>query len=514
LLPGTTVSWGNLTNRGTGNLTASFSSNVYTVSGINTVNDWRIVRYPTITMATNPPDIWGYASKITYNQGNTKTWNTTVNVIQLDEFSAASDYYYPDALANVITGTPTVVPLTSTPYARDTWSVTITPSLTSVMGTITSSSTLGGTSSFNGSNKVLTITGNTLQVNAHLANISYTSPSGLDQTWLATYSTTNSLDNFTSTQQQLIRSQNSTYLERPNPTYYDFNTVSTIINYPLITDTAGNTQQTYTMTIAGLESNTVTSLSSTGNLGGTSSFNTSTRTLTITGNKAQVNLHLGNVSFQPGIDYDQNFHMQYRLVTPSGNVAGRLQDFYFRSYVSTSNLNLTRDFIVNTADQTIFANSTPQIGETIAGSSYSVSLSSDAGYFGFSNSAVSSPFTVTGSYSYVNSQIAAIKFYPIKDVSGGQVFYWTQSRDGVQKFSTAVGLSSVARTAPIPGAAQYDFTGSTIFYPTYEQANYLNTRILLVGGGGGGGALGVSGGTRAFGGGGGGGVFSNVAVTE
>jgi hypothetical protein len=504
-LPGTTVSWGNLSGLGSGSLVANTQGTVYTVSGIRSAGDWRIVRSPVITMATNPPNAWTFDSTISYKGNLTQSWTTTITVTQLDQLTTANDFYYSDAV-NTVTGVPQVYEVSVPAFQANTYTVVMTASNTSVYSNITTSSRYGATYSYNAAQGRLSMTGNIVAVNDMLNNIVYFTPPGLDQTWIATYTLANPVSQFTSSVQQLMRSQSSVYLSRPTPTYYNKNVGTAITNNPTIVDTISNAAGTYTMTVSSLESGAVTSLSATGGLGGSSSF--ASNVLTMTGNRAQVNSFLANISFQPGTDYVQNFHMQYSVRVPGGNVASRLQDFYLGSTNTIAgNLNVNRSFVGNTPDQLIFANATPYIIET-TNLPYTVILSSTAGQFGFANTAISSPFSFTGNYSQVNSMMSSVRFYPTINVVGNQTMTYTQLRNGVQQLSQTIALIGTARSTTIPGMnSLYTFTTNSTFTPTFEQAYYLYMNSLLVGGGGGGGYYLSPGSTG--GGGGSGGVMES-----
>jgi hypothetical protein len=238
--------------------------------------------------------------------------------------------------------------------------------------------------------------------------------------------------------------------------------------------------------------------------GGTSTF--TGETLTITGTKVQVNERLLNLSIQNITDYASPFYLIYSLTTPTAITVKRSQAMYVsNNNTAISNLNVSRSFVSNTGDQVVFSTNTPQIIETVSGTpSYTISLTSSAGKFGFSPSTATATFTYTGTKSSVNSIFSTILFYPYIDVSSTQTANYTQSRDGVTELSNqTISLVGTARSTSVPGAGTYTYTANTVATFTYEQANYLYADVLIVGGGGGAGAVTDKGGYPGAGGGGG-----------
>lgn len=489
VLPTATISWGNLTALGTGNLTVTTAANIYTVTGIQNASDWQIVRAPTITMPVNPPDDWTYTSTITYNNGNTRVWTSLVNVIQLDELSTPSDAYYsgdsePPALLNY---TPNLVNLGVGNIYTATYTLTVTPSNVSVMGNLTSSG-IGATSSFNNSTKILTVTGNATGINNHLDNLNYYFTANLNVDWDAYYSLYNPIANFYSNVTQTIKSLDSAYLSRPSAEYYDANVVDLMVNYANISPTIAGASSTNTLKITGIPTSAVANISTVGTLGGTSSY--AANVLTITGTVAQINNRLGNITLTTSVDYASDFKLQYQLITSDNITVSRLQDILISNALGVSNTNVNRYFVQNTSDQILFPNLIPQITETVSSSdTYTLILTSTIGKFGVSNSSVTATYSYTGTKAQVNSTIPNIKFYPNKDVTGAQIFNMHILRNGtVTRVDQNVGLIGSDRTLPISGSGSVyviDTLSTQTLNFTYEQANYLTANILLVGGGGG-----------------------------
>jgi len=526
--PSSTLTWGNLSGVGSGNLTASSSGQLYTVSNIRSVGDWDAVKSPAISVPLDSPN-WVFSSNLWYNSSNTRTWNTTVNVIQLDQLTSPSDYYYPDGVTNLVTGTPDVYDLGLSDINNDNLTLKLTSSNVQVYGNLVSSGT-GGVSTWHSGNATLIISGNITSLNSHLNNLYYTpAAAGLDETWYLNYQLYNTSSNYYTNKQQFIKSSIDLFLSRPETSYYTRNTSGVIAGTPSIVDSINNPNGTFTLQIYPSVVGAVTTLSSTGS-GGTSSFNSSTKTLTITGTKAQVNSHLSAVTLQPGLDYQSNFYFNYRLVTSGGDISVRVQNQYVTNASEVSNTTVPRTFISNGANQ-IFSSDTIQITETVGGATYSLYLSSGAGKFhngtasGAAINNASSNYVVTGNKTAINSALSNMRFYPNKDTIGSQSFTIQIVRNtSVTLVSQTISLTGTARTTPIEGTGQvvYDAysnnprgygmgwfeNGVNGFTPptqTYEQCFYLKANVVIVGRGGYGNAYGGHGG--------GGGVVLGNAIT-
>ena len=391
--------------------------------------------------------------------------------------SNTSTYEYLSYVENTILNVPLIQ---QTANINEVYTLTVTSNSISAIGNLSTTGNLGGTSSYNPSNATLTVTGTALSINERLSNLHY-QPTDSELSWTATY-TLNPGSTFEKTKIQTIESASAKYLTTPGSSYYDEDTWTTILNYPNINSSASGT---YILKVFPITNNTVSELSSTG-IGGTSSFNNSTKELTISGTLSQVQSHLSNISLLSYTDYTSDFLLEYRLTLPNGTIANRRQQILFgKSNALTTNLDINRTAYSNTPDQMLFSSNTPQINETIVPApTYSVVLTSTSGYFGSSNANPQSTYTITGTKTYVNSLLSTVKYYPIKDISGPSAITFTQSRNGIQQFSQTIGLTILPRSTAIPGIGQFTFNSSGAFTPTYEQAYYLTATIGAIGAGG------------------------------
>lgn len=516
-LPGTTVTWNNTTSTTGSAMTVSSAAGAYTISGIKVIADWELVKAPTITMPVNPPNNWSYTSTLHYWNVMTRPWTTGVTVVQLEQLSTASDFYYAADTISVLSNTPSVQNLGVPGLSNDNLTLTLVPNIDYAVANLSSTSTLGGITSFNPIAGVYTIQGNLAQVNDHLVHISYTPPADSEVNWIATYYLYNASSDFTSSTTQHINNLDAIYMSKPSTYYYNEDITTQVTSTPSITDTVSGATS-YVMTV--VPSSGAGSVLSSSGSGGTSSFNSSTITLTISGTKTQVNSHLANLYLKTPTDYRGTTNLVYSLSLPGSVTAVRTQVGYVSALdTNISYMSLDRSFVQNTAAQLVFGYpNIPQILEEIAGATYTVFFTSTAGKFGTSTSDFSTNFAYSGTKSQVNAFMSTLKFWPYKGVYGNQTFTYTQQRNGVTKETVTVGFIGSLLTTPIPGSGTtvYTSTGSiSSFTPTYEQLNYLSCDMLVVGGGGGGscGGGGIS--IISAGGGGGGAVVyqSNVSLT-
>ena len=620
---------------------AVVNSNTYETIGVNGVSLWNQLKSPLVVMPNRFANNWSYTTTVNYpsqantQQTNSKSWTTTVTVIRLSQlpFTVANSYYSPTAL-NLISNVPQVITPTYSGAVTNNYTLFISANISSVVGMITTTSNLGGTSVFDSTTRTMTVTGNIAQLNDRLNNLKFqgaglgteavaqlnysltnpaieyvsttsqvivpstagmtlTPPSeyfypatftantvtgvpqitggasiatdmltvaitgnaqstvnnftttsteggtvindgttmiitgnvaaindrlnhisylpNTDAPWTATYSL-NSGSSYPATVTQRFSSGSLRYLSDPNAMYYNENEVDAIVNDPRIVDTSSSSSGNYTLVITPNTASAISTITSTSGQG-TFSFNNTSKTTTITGTQSQINDQLSQIRMLAGTDYMSNFLLNYQLTTNTGNTAIRQQAIYFGNVTTpTSNLAVNRSYVSNTADQLLFANQVPQITEVIIPTpTYSVNLTTTAGYFGYSNATVSSSMTITGSPSIVNTALALVKFYPKKNVIGNQTFTFAQTRNSTQQFVNTIGLIGTARTTAITGTQSLMWptpgTYTFVWSPNYEQQNYLSVDMIVCGAGGAGGSAYY----LSSGGGGGAGGYYNLS---
>ena len=258
-ITGATVSW---TTVPSGCTVTNPTTGVYRISGVSTVAKWNIIRNPVISFPVSYVGTSSYTCTLTWNTTQTKTSTTNLTVVDIDIFGAdPSDFYFLGGIAGTITGNPVIIDNYST-----TWTATVTPSTTSLITSLSSAGT-GGTSSFNGTTKVLTIAGTKTQVNSHLNSISYVIPSSTKQDFTLEYGVDNvALSEGDSRTQQFYTTEwlsptlfNGTY----SSTTADPIIVSDVALGPIITDDLYTGDGTYTMTVVPSDLTAVSSMSAT-----------------------------------------------------------------------------------------------------------------------------------------------------------------------------------------------------------------------------------------------------------
>ena len=238
-ITGATVSWPTVPF---GCTVTNPSTGVYRISGVNSRAIWDIVKRPTVSI---PPSLVGlvtYTGTITYNSTSTKTWSVSLNVIDITNMDTADDFYFLGGVNGLIIGNPQVIDNYPT-----TWNVTVTPSTASLITSLTSAGS-GGTSSFNPTTKVLSISGTKTQVNSHLNSISYVIPSTTKQDFTFEYAADNVALSEGDTKTQNMYTTEYLSVTRASESYLT-NTLTNISNGPLITDATYTGTGIYTMTI-------------------------------------------------------------------------------------------------------------------------------------------------------------------------------------------------------------------------------------------------------------------------
>jgi len=512
-----------------------------TISGITSIAEWDGVKSPTIT--ANTSENFTITSLVTYNNGLTKTWTTSVTVVGLNELSPVSDVFYSVAALSYFAG-PTIIPVVGQPTTEN-YTMTVTPNTILAVGNI---STTGiGTSTFDNTTKVLTITGNVAKLNSHLSNITYWA-NDVNTSWAATYVLYNPATYHTSNKIQQFKNQTANYLTRSSPAYY-YKNASTLIastttphlvaGYPgTISNLDGVLRGEFQggkLEIYPLQANLVATISSTANNNnGVFAFDNTSKRLTI-------NLQPGLAPFTNVVE---NLYIQsvanvvdpillvykytaprnptteaqwyadggsYIGYNPKGSVITRVQTLYVNTTQGfITNMNNSRTFQKNTPGL-LFPTLVPVLTETLSGT-YSIYLTSTAGEFGTVDNTTSSTYSHSGTYAQINGALSLMKFYPYSDVTGTQSFTYSQHYNGAVEISTqTVGLIGTGSNVLPTSESLSTLTSSGTWAPTFQQKYYYPLVDIAVISAGGGGA-GYS--TFSAGGGGGGAVrlVSNIAL--
>jgi hypothetical protein len=322
-ITGATVSWATVP---TGCTVTNPSTGVYTISGVNSKAIWNIVKSPTITLAAVYVGTGSYTATITYNSTETKSWTTALTVIDITNMDTADDFYFLGGVAGTITGNPQVIDNYPT-----TWNVTVTPSSTTLITSMTTAGS-GGTSSFNATTKVLSISGTKTQVNSHLNSISYVIPSTTKQDFTLEYVADNvALSEGDSKTQQLYTTE---YLSatRASETYQT-NTTTTISNGPLITDATYTGTGLYTMTIT---PSTTSAVSTMGSSLAVEYWPTYTLSTSFAAGDAQSNYGISANAGLTYISYSNVTSNEVKVYTRTGTSLGLQQTLTPSGYPSQS----------------------------------------------------------------------------------------------------------------------------------------------------------------------------------
>ena len=423
-----------------------------------------------------------------------------------------------------------------------TYTITVTPSTTNAINTITTSGS-GGTSSFNNGSKVLTISGTRTAINSYLSTMIVTTPTYYNQNFTLTYRVTSPGGD------PLVQYFNigtiGVTLSPVTDLTYDEDIIKTQIPVPTILDTnfgIASITLPFTFKITPTTANAISSITSSNSSAASRTSNNTTKSYTIAGNLSQIRTELGNVTILPGQDYNNNFKLYYTLTTISGNVNANVTQNWLIGNTNVATINQTnnRYYNKNTVSQ-LFPNTVPSIDETVSGSPeyiVKLTLASNIGTIISSNTPTLSivngnitilesnwysanlTYVATGVKSSVNSILTGLYFVPNKDISANTTLTYNQSRNGTTQTTANVTLIGANRAAYnssryifyANGSSSIDGTYSAsneTFTPTLNQILFQQCEFLATAGGGRGG-YGEAARTRLYvwgGGGGAGGLY-------
>lgn len=476
------------------------STGVYRITGFRSQADWALVRQPIITLA---PSYFGTANytatigKIVSGVTTEVTWTVSLTVIELNTLTTASNFFWNISSNNSITGNPTIQDADS----AVTYTVTITPSETSAVSSLSSLGS-GGTSSFNTSTKVLTITGTKTQVNSHLNSITLAS-TAVEVNYTLTYVARNNSNNSLDTKIQNLRCNQIKYLSTLTTASVTYNedTAVAVSGGPIITDIDRDGTGTYTLLITG---SGVRILSATGT-GGTVSFNESNRTLSIVGNRTQVNSYINNITLTPAADFAQTFSLVYTVTVPGGDTQNKTQLMVIgTTSPEITGMDINRFYCKNTAtflfeettyidtngNTTSISQPTPFISDadTIP-ATYTINFSmgqTSLGFFSDNNQDRVENYTFSGTREQCDLKFRSIRYYALKGDTSDNTIIYRQSKNGnlhAQITFTVSGIDTGGTTFQ----NEFVFTASQTWNPPADAVTYKNSvSIMLMGGGGGG----------------------------
>lgn len=495
-------------------VTFTKTGNNYKFGNLQTKSDWDAVKNPGIVLPRDYSGTLIFFPRVHWN-GNTNgfTWQTTVNVIEYPEMSEPVGPITFTVGANIkVTGTPQILDEENPDNQFNVYNMTITSSSPNYTfpGVLQAFSSGGGTATWNAGSGNLVITGSKTQANVFLNNLYYTANvSGLDEDFYLNYTLKNPGSGFVTTKQQFFQNSNIAIMTRPTAHTYEEDVGFTVTGFPQITETYYTGSGNYTTVIQGNTSAYQRIWANTG--GGSVSWNSTTKALTITANKSSTNTRLSNIFIQPAVDFSTNWQLNYTVNTPGGLTASRPQTMLIgQTNDEITNLQHTRYFVKNRGGL-LFPNLVPQIDETVAGNpTYTISIYSPYGRMAQNANSTSTGYVLnlSNTKANINATIGNIYFWPNKNVFGLIPIYYTQLRSGsVQINNQVINAVGADNLDPPDGVGLQTFTSSQTWSPTISQSMYLTANILAVGGGSA--SNGLNGGSA-------GGVFqaNNVVIPE
>lgn len=469
-----------------GSIVVTDVDDVWTITGIDTVEIYELLANTEVVLPRDFTDASTYLVTVNTDLAFGFNYSVNVTIADLSEMTAVSQFNYTVSAANAITGYPQITDAENP--ATDLYTVVISQyPLATFPGSLASAGS-GGTSTWNSGAGTLTIAGTKTQVNSHLAAITFTADSTSAEFYFR-YTLTNDESGFVTVRDQRIIDNNTLIFGVTTADYYDEDTiVSPLEGTPVVIDDGQDGSGTYTVLVSEVDADTISLLSSAGTLGGTSTWNGTSKTLTITGTRAEVNDHLATITLTPYPDQAADFPLAYQVTTPLSAVATRVQFLLIGDTHDeiTNNINLFRPYVQNT-ENILFATDIPQITDENPTATYTVRFTSDAGGFGLQGSYPSLDRSISGTKSYINETVfPTLRFWPSRDVTGTQSFRYRQYADGRLQIDTTVLLLGTDRTTPLDQQNTYSYTSSGSHTASIYQRWYLKCDILVVGGGAGG----------------------------
>lgn len=172
-----------------------------------------------------------------------------------------------------------------------------------------------------------------------------------------------------------------------------------------------------------------------------------------------------------------------------------------------SNYTVNRSYKANDGNS-IFSSNPLQLSSNLdSGENYELLLTSGNGEFTLGNNTLYNELSITGSISYINSQIQNVEYWPDKNFRGTDTLTYTLKTDTgnlLERYSTNVNYTGDAVVNE-----EFEFTTSALNYEfdLVYQKYYNSVDMLLVGGGASGWNLSSDGSGASEGAGGGGGVL-------
>ncbi len=228
-------------------------------------------------------------------------------------------------------------------------------------------------------------------------------------------------------------------------------------NGSVITDSSMSVSgSTYTYTITPSDTASLRSATSSGT-GGTFSY--STGTITMVGNKSQINNRLSTITVVPGSDYTNTYTLASTVVTPEVKTKTKSIPMYLSAqHNESSNTALTRYFTYNTTG-VLFENNPIQIIDLdTTNPNFTITISTTNGTIGETSGTAVATYTKTGTKSAINTILSTLVFVPTNNATSGTVTF-TQVKAGVTQ--TSASFSLVPHTYTISPTTSQAYINST-----------------------------------------------------
>ena len=254
-----------------------------------------------------------------------------------------------------------------------------------------------------------------------------------------------------------VTTVNLTATDELSPTismYFDKNETKKIVGITQIIDT--DIDGTYNMNVSSNVGNSITSLSSYSYLGGNSTYYSSSTTLQLVGNRAQVNNHLSNITLDSAEFYQNNSSLTYTLTNPVSNLVTIVgQNLILGNiYPDMTNIRNTRYYNENTVGR-LYSNLVPQLTSVTGGNptfTVNISLSSNVGFISTGNRAARTPnwfysnrsYVYSGTKANVNILMGNLYFFPHPDTSTTTTLQLNQYEGSAYRGTDVVSLIGAA----------------------------------------------------------------------
>lgn len=317
-----------ITNIPSGVTVTESPANHFAITGINKVQDFvHIANNTVVQIGFGTDGVYSYTPQLSYNTASgvvTKSWTVDLTINAVTYLTTPPNYSFIAGGTRAFTSLDII---DNTGVFDPTWTLTLTPSTTSAYSSMSSSYVSGGTQSFNPTTKVMTLTGDTGEMNSLLDGLSIDFES-YELDFTIDYYLTNDLNSDVDTKTQNLTStttgvfQDRDYLSnQPNFVYAgavgDFEDAIDVSSTYVIKLTATDGELSYPTTT-----------------GDPSTYVTSATSIEFSGIYSALIAKLPEVKYYPDKNFTSNTSITFSL---------------YENSVAPANLLISGDFAVNYA---------------------------------------------------------------------------------------------------------------------------------------------------------------------